>query len=293
MQGIALRKLYLFYPTGDNLPCLFGLYAGSGRALHALAALSVIAWYDGVFPADVDALADLFQRGASHEAFHQFFLAQRTCLQFHHGFLVQQSVQRGQGGEYLRIAEVFYRLSFLVQTFQVDVVAVDAFVEEPDGYAAVGGKQGHAYVVAAETQRTGGCLVVLDGEYGYLRFPVGGDEADLWRVFHNVPRTVGQAVQYGRVGTHKLRFDRVLLEHQVVAFQVDVSIRITPCQVFLYLIHILYQVVRRGEVYNQFAVRQGRIGDAAHQVVASRRAADRGGDVGNLLACFQVGFYLP
>ena len=39
MQGIALRKLYLFYPTGDNLPCLFGLYAGSGRALHALAAL--------------------------------------------------------------------------------------------------------------------------------------------------------------------------------------------------------------------------------------------------------------
>ena len=63
--------------------------------------------------ADVDALADLFQRGASHEAFHQFFLAQCTCLQFHHGFLVQQSVQRGQGGEYLRIAEVFYRLSFL------------------------------------------------------------------------------------------------------------------------------------------------------------------------------------
>ena len=131
--------------------------------------------------------------------------------------------------------------------------------------------------------------VVLDGEYGYLRFPVGGDEADLRRVFHNVPRAVGQAVQYGRVGTHELRFDRVLLEHQVVAFQVDVSIRITPCQVFLYLIHILYQVVRRGEVYNQFAVRQGRIGDAAHQVVASRRAADRGGDVGNLLACFQVG----
>ncbi len=25
MQGIALRKFYLFYPTGDNLPCLFGL----------------------------------------------------------------------------------------------------------------------------------------------------------------------------------------------------------------------------------------------------------------------------
>ena len=49
MQGIALRKLYLLqlYPAGDNLPCLFGLHAGSGRALHALAALSVIAWYDG------------------------------------------------------------------------------------------------------------------------------------------------------------------------------------------------------------------------------------------------------
>ena len=30
MQGIALRKFYLFYPTGDNLPCLFGL-PGAGE----------------------------------------------------------------------------------------------------------------------------------------------------------------------------------------------------------------------------------------------------------------------
>ena len=53
MQGIALRKLYLFYPTGDNLPCLFGLYAGSGRALHALAALTTIL---GMIPLLPDAM---------------------------------------------------------------------------------------------------------------------------------------------------------------------------------------------------------------------------------------------
>ena len=74
---------------------------------------------------------------------------------------------------------------------------------------------------------------------------------------YNLVRSIANpSLSYGRVGPHELRFDRVLLEHQVVAFQVDVSIRITLCQVFLYLINILYQVVRRGEVYNQFAVRQ-------------------------------------
>ena len=144
----------------------------------------------------------------------------------------------------MRVAQVFYRLPFLIQAFQVDIVAVYAFIERTDRYAAVGGKERHADITAAEAESAGGCLVVFYGKYGYLRFPVGGDEAYFRSILHNVPRTVGQLMQYGRIGSHKLCFDGIFLEHQVVTLQFHVGIGVTLCQVVLYFIHIVYKVVR-------------------------------------------------
>ena len=150
MQGVAVGQFYLLYLLCNGLPRFFRFYAGSGRALHTLAALSVVAWHYGIFPTDVYALADLFQRSTAHEAFHQLFFTQGTGFQLDHGFFIQQSVQRGKGGEYLCVAQVFYRPPLLVQTFHIDIVAVYAFVERADRYAAVHGKERHAYVVTAE-----------------------------------------------------------------------------------------------------------------------------------------------
>ena len=78
------------YPSGssilsnlpcDGLPCLFRLYARCGRALHALAPLSVVARHYRVFPAYVDTFADLFQWSAAHQTFHQLFFGEGTGFQ--------------------------------------------------------------------------------------------------------------------------------------------------------------------------------------------------------------------
>ena len=136
-------------------------------------------------------------------------------------------------------------------------------------------------------------MVVLDGEYRNLRFPIGGDEAYLRCVLHDTAGAVCQPVQYGRVRSHELDFDRIFFEHQVVALHLDVGIGIMMRQVTLYLVHVVYQLFGRSEIYNQFAVCQRRVGDAPYQIVASRCTAYGSGDVRHFLACFQVCFYLP
>ncbi len=107
--------------------------------------------------------------------------------------------------EDLCVAQVLYRFSFLVEAFQVDVVFVDTFVERADRNASGGCEQGKADIITAQAEGTGGRLVVFDGQYGYLRFPVGGDEADFRSPFHDGAGAVGQLVQDGRIGTQKLR----------------------------------------------------------------------------------------
>ena len=103
-----------------------------------------------IFPPDINLFADLFQRCASHDAFHQIFFRKCAGFQLHHGFLVQQSVQGRQRREDLCVAQVLYRFSFLVEAFQVDVVFVDTFVERADRNASGGCEQGKADIITAQ-----------------------------------------------------------------------------------------------------------------------------------------------
>lgn len=57
---------------------------------------------------------------------------------------------------------------------------VDAFVERADGNSSGSSEQGKADIIAAQAEGTGGRLVIFDGQYRNLRFPVGGDKADFW-----------------------------------------------------------------------------------------------------------------
>ncbi len=76
---------------------------------------------------------------------------------------------------------------------------------------------------------------------GTLRFPVGGDEADFRSTFHDGAGAVGQLVQYGRIGTQKLRLYRIFLEHQIISFQFDVCVRIGLGEVSLDFVYMFYQ----------------------------------------------------
>ena len=68
--------------------------------------------------------------------------------------------------------------------------------------------------------------------------------------------TVRQTVQDGRIGSQELGLDRIFLKHQVITFQLDVSIRILLCQIVLYLVDVLDQIIGRCKVDDQFPVGQ-------------------------------------
>ena len=159
-------------------------------------------------------------------------------------------------------------------------------VESPDGNAARRRKDRGGHLLAAQPRAPCRRLVVVDFEHGQRRFPVRGDEAHFGRGLHDPAGAVGQRVQHGRVGPREERLDRVFLVHDVVAFELHVGVRIAVRQDALYLVHVLLQRLRRGEVDNQLAVRQRRRGDAPHEVVTGRRAADRGGHRADLGAGF-------
>ena len=89
-------------------------------------------------------------------------------------------------------------------------------------------------------------------------------------------------------GPVELHLDRVLLEHQVVALQLDVGIGIAIRKRLLDVVDIAFQRLRRLEIDNQLAVRKRRRGDAAHQIVARRRAADRSGHRADLRTALQI-----
>ena len=89
---------------------------------------------------------------------------------------------------------------FFVKAFQIDIVFVDAFVERADGNSSGSCEQGKADIIAAQAEGTGRRLVIFDGQYRYLRFPVGGDKADFRCIFHDGTGAVCQLVQNGRVG---------------------------------------------------------------------------------------------
>ena len=132
-----MMRMAIIRMMANGKTCFFRFNAGCGRTLCPLASLPVVTGNYRIFPPDINLFADLFQRCASHDAFHQIFFRKCAGFQLHHGFLVQQSVQGRQRREDLCVAQVLYRFSFLVEAFQVDVVFVDTFVERAraDGWS--------------------------------------------------------------------------------------------------------------------------------------------------------------
>ena len=112
------------------------------------------------------------------------------------------------------------------------------------GLTSGSSEQGKADIIAAQAEGTGGRLVIFDGQYRNLRFPVGGDKADFRCIFHDGTGAVCQLVQNGRVGAQELRFYGIFLEHQIVSFQFDVCVRIGLGKVSLDFIYMFYQGFR-------------------------------------------------
>ena len=292
MKAVTFGQLDGFYLFGDGLSGIFRFDAGSRGALHPLASLTVVSWHYRRFPTHVYPLADLLERSTTHERFHDFVLVEITRLELHQKFLVHESVDGRELREDLGIVQVFNRLALLVDTLQIDVVLVDAFVERTDGNASRSGEQGDADIVPTQSQGTGSRLVVFHGQHGYIGIPVGGDEAYFRCTFHDDAGTVRQAMQHGRVRTEELCFDGVFLVHQVVSFQLHVGIGIMRGEVLLDGIHIFLQGIGGGEVDDEFTIRQRRVGDASHKVISSRSTPDGGSDMGDFLTGFQIAFYL-
>ena len=104
----------------------------------------------------------------------------------------------GSGGTLQGIAKYLLEQN---PAFQVDVVFMDALVERTDGNTARSRQQRKAHVATAQSQRTGGRLVVLDCQDRNLRLPVGRDQADFRCILHNTPCAVCQTVQDGGIGS--------------------------------------------------------------------------------------------
>ena len=83
-------------------------------------------------------------------------------------------------------------------------------------------------------------MVVFNLHDGHLGLPIGGDEADLGGALHDGSGGVGQLMEYGGIRTIELCFNGVFLEHQVVAFQLDVGLGVVGGEVGLYLVHIIH-----------------------------------------------------
>ena len=95
-------------------------------------------------------------------------------------------------------------------------------------------------------------------------------------------------MEHTRVRTLEACFDWVFLEHQVVAFQLHVSIWIAVVDVLLYFCNILHEFFWRGEINDKFAVGEGRGGDGTHKVVARRSTTNRGGDILHFWTLLQI-----
>ena len=88
-----------------------------------------------------------------------------------------------------------------------------------------------------------------------------------------------------RAGEEKL--DRILLVHDVVPLQLEVGIRIHLLEFPLDFVHIVLQCLRALEIDDEFAVREGRRGNAPDQIVPGRCAAYGGRDVSDLRPALQ------
>ena len=144
-------------------------------------------------------------RCTSHDAFHQSSFESVPAFSFTMVSSFNSPFREGRDEKTCALLRSSIGSFLLVEAFQVDVVFVDTFVERADRNASGGCEQGKADIITAQAEGTGGRLVVFDGQYGYLRFPVGGDEADFRSPFHDGAGAVGQLVQDGRIGTQKLR----------------------------------------------------------------------------------------
>ena len=167
---------------------------------------------------------------------------------------------------------------------------MDAFVERTDRNASRSSKQRNADIVSTQSQSTGSRLVVFHAQYGHIRIPVGRNEAYFRCTFHDDAGTIRQPVKYRWIRAQELGFNGVFLIHQIISFQLHISIRILSREIHLNGIHVFFQGIGRSKIDNQFAIRQWRIGDASHKVVSTRSTSDRGSDMGDFLTGFQIGF---
>ena len=142
-----------------------------------------------------------------------------------------------------------------VETAQVDVILMNSFVERTNRDTTRSREQGKTHVIPAQSDSTCRRLIVFNRQDGNLRFPVGGNQTDVRAIFHDFPGTVCQLMQHGRVGPGKLRFDRIFLEHQVIAVQFHVGVRIMGRKILLNLCHVVDQCIGRSKVDYQFTVR--------------------------------------
>ena len=168
-----------------------------------------------------------------------------------------------------------------------------SFVERPDGNTAFGRQQRGGDILAAQVGATGGRLVVIHRQNGNRRFPTGSDLRNLGRARHNHSCGIRQPVQYRRIGSGKLHFDRVFFEHDIITLHLDVRVGVTGRKILLNDIHVFHQRFGRFEIDDQFSVRERRRGDTAHQIIPCRRPAHGRNNVPDFGTSLKVRFDFP
>ncbi len=110
----------------------------------------------------------------SHDTFHQIFF-ESVRLSVSPWFL--RSAVRSTRAVTRRLVHCLNLLWVLlfVKAFQSILFLWMPWSERADGNSSGSCQQGKADIIAAQAEGTGGRLVVFDGQYRNLRFPVGGD----------------------------------------------------------------------------------------------------------------------
>ena len=249
-----------------------------------------MAHHHRVFPGNVDAAAKLLQRSGAYQAVDNLIFGDCTRFEAQQRLAVHYHVERWHLREHLHILKVLHRLILRCKALEIDGVAVGPFIELAHRHTAGCREQRHAHIVAAEPGHAGSSLVVIHFQHRHFRLPVGCNQGHIGALLHDSASRVGKLVEHSRVGTAEHRLNGIFLEHQVIFLQLHVGIGIVRFHILLNLADMLIERAGRGEVDNQLSVGKRRIGNAAHQIVSPRCAANRGGHVGHIfVGAHQVG----
>ena len=175
----------------------------------------------------VYSVCHLSHRGGLNERFNDIFLFHAARHELLYGRTVHYLIYIREKSEYSHIVKPFDFISVIVRTFYIDVFRMYSVIERTDRYAACIGKYGHADIATAESAYSCRRLIIVYCENRHFWLPVCGRQIYHVAVAHNLHRTVAQLMQHSWVGTVETSFYRIFLEHQIIAFQFDICVRIT------------------------------------------------------------------